>query len=400
MEGEIEKNNCTPAIATRNLSKSFGSQSVLEGINLEIGRGEFLVALGPSGSGKTTLLRIIAGLDQPDTGEVELNGRICTNLPPQERQLGVVFQEHALFQRMTVEENIGFGLKVRKMDPKEILKTVDEMLEIVRLIEHRYKYPSQLSGGQKQRVAVARALAFRPQVMLLDEPFSALDAVTRTELRREVRSLLTRMNIGALFITHDQEEALELADRIAVLNRGRLEQVGTPFHVYNQPKSEFVATFLGAANVLLGRWCDGQVIIGNHRLTPPAESPVFSERQVLKVVFRPEDVSLNFQTQFLETPYYLGRGVVEEVSYVGAMERLVVRLPLWSVQNSSCGAALEALDMPGLEETVSEGFPLTISRTKWEASDMELSSGDAVVIGLKDFRLLGHYPVNTGGDTR
>src|SRR5262249_29146920 len=199
------------------------------------------------------------------------------------------FQEHALFQRKSAEQNIAFGLEARKMARAEIERTVEEMLDLVNLREHRRKYPSQLSGGQRQRVAPARALAFRPALMLLAEPFSALDAVTRLELRREILALLREMNIPALFITHDQEEALELADRIIVLNHGQVEQIGPPFEVSNRPHNEFVATFLGAANVLLGRWVEGKGTLGRIKLKAISDAPLFSERQPVKVKFRPLD---------------------------------------------------------------------------------------------------------------
>jgi ABC-type Fe3+/spermidine/putrescine transport system ATPase subunit len=356
---------------------------VLDALDLEIARGESLVVLGPPGSGKTTLLRIIAGLEAPDEGALFLHGERADTLPPQQRRLGVVFQEHALFQRMTVEQNIAFGLEVRGRGRDEIRETVDLMLDLVRLGEHRHKRPPQLSGGQRQRVAVARALAFRPDAMLFDEPFSALDAVTRTELRREVRQLLRAAGVPALFITHDQEEALELADRIAVLNEGRVEQVGTPFEIYNHPRNEFVATFLGAANVLLGRWTNGATVLGAHRLKPPASAPALADRQAVKVVFRPEDAVVNFQPQYLDTPFFLGNAVVEEVSYVGPVERLVARLALWTTSLVPVG------------DPYADGFPITISRSKYEATEMQLSPGDAIVVGLKDYRHLAHYPLRS-----
>src|SRR5262244_2209701 len=320
------------AISVERLSKSLGGQRIIADVNFEIAAGEVMVALGPSGSGKTTLLRVIAGLEQPDAGEIYLNGEPASLLPPQKRELGVVFQEHALFQRKSAEQNIAFGLEARKLTGEEISRTVEKMLDLVNLREHRKKYPSQLSGGQRQRVALARALAFSPTAMLFDEPFSALDAVTRLELRREIRALLREMNIPALFITHDQEEALELADRIIVLNHGQVEQSGTPFEVYNHPSNEFVATFLGAANVLLGRWIEGRVMLGSIRLKSPPDAPLFSERQPVKIIFRPEDVILNFQSQLLDTPYVLGRAVIEDISYIGHSERLVARLMLWAQQ--------------------------------------------------------------------
>jgi ABC-type Fe3+/spermidine/putrescine transport system ATPase subunit len=392
----LSKSEQRSAISVARLSKSLGGQKIIADVSFEIAAGEVLVALGPSGSGKTTLLRIIAGLEQPDAGEIYLNGQPARLLPPQKRELGVVFQEHALFQRKTAEQNIAFGLEARKLARAEIDRTVEEMLDLVNLCEHRKKYPSQLSGGQRQRVALARALAFRPAAMLFDEPFSALDAVTRLELRREIRALLREMNIPALFITHDQEEALELADRIIVLNHGQVEQIGTPFEVYNRPRNEFVATFLGAANVLLGRWVEGRVTLGRVRLKATPDAPLFSERQPVKVIFRPEDVVLNFQLQLLDTPYVLGRAMVEDVSYIGHSERLVARLMLWERQAAETEpAAQRSRDLSIVDDSQADGFPIVITRNKWDATDMELEAGDLIVVGLKGYRLLPHYPLRS-----
>lgn len=376
-----------------NVSKSFGNQKILDDVSFEIAAGEVLVVLGPSGSGKTTLLRIIAGLEAPDGGAIHLNGQVAHLVPPQMREIGVVFQEHALFQRKTVEQNISFGLETRHIRKSEVLETVDEMLGLISLREHRKKYPAQLSGGQRQRVALARALAFKPGAMLFDEPFSALDAVTRLELRREVRALLRSSNIPAMFITHDQEEALELGDRIIVLNHGRIEQMGTPFEIYNHPQNEFVATFLGAANVLLGRWREGKVALGRIQLRAMPDVPLLFEQQLVKVIFRPEDVVINFQAQLLDTPYILGRAIVEDVSYIGHSERLVARLMLWSPTLSEFGR--DSRQLTPVDEAYVEGFPLVITRNKWEASEMELASGDTVVVGLKGYRLLPHYPLHS-----
>src|SRR5215831_4998170 len=377
-----------PAISVARLSKSLGGQKIIADVSFEIAAGEMLVVLGPSGSGKTTLLRIIAGLEQPDAGEICLNGKLARLLPPQKRELGVVFQEHALFQRRTAEQNIAFGLEARKLPRPEIERTVEEMLGLVNLREHRKKYPSQLSGGQRQRVALARALAFRPAAMLFDEPFSALDAVNRLELRREIRALLREMDVPALFITHDQEEALEMADRIVVLNHGRIEQIGAPFEVYNRPRNEFVATFLGAANVMLGRWVEGKVAIGRIRLKSPPDAPLFSERQPVKVIFRPEDAVLNFQPQLLDTPYVLGRAVVEDVSYIGHSERLVARLMLWERQGAETAPAAHGLRAVSMtDDSHADDFPIVITRNKWDATDMELETGDLIVVGLKGYRL-------------
>jgi sulfate/thiosulfate transport system ATP-binding protein len=384
-EQPIQMEPAKPAIEVRGISKQFGKQKTLVNVDLAIDQGEMLVVLGPSGSGKTTLLRILAGLEHADSGEIMLSGERATHLPPQARNLGVVFQEHALFQRMTVEQNIGFGLKVGKSDRSKIETVVNDMLKLVRLEDHRKKYPAQLSGGQRQRVALARALAFEPSAVLFDEPFSALDAVTRVELRQEVRELLHSMKISALFITHDQEEALDIADRIVVLNSGAIEQIGTPFEVYNHPINEFVATFLGAANVLLGSWSDNKVSLGNIKIDPPSITPHLINNQAVKVIFRPEDLVLNFQAQLLNTPYYLGRATISSVSYVGPTERLILTLSLAPTQLAS-----KLLNS-------GEGFPITVSRSKWDATEMPLSSGDQVVVGLKDYRILPHYPLRSGG---
>src|SRR2546423_4849552 len=210
------------AASVRGLSKRFKKSRVLEDVSFDVAEGESLVLLGASGSGKTTILRIIAGLEQPDKGRVFLHGKDVTDLPARERGVGVIFQSYALFPRMTVEKNIAFGLKIRRRPRKERRETVNRLLELVRLDEHRKKYPWQLSAGQQQRVAIARTLAYKPQVLLFDEPFGALYAQTRGPLRRAVRALLRQVKVPSVFITHDQEEALELGDRIAVLNNGHL----------------------------------------------------------------------------------------------------------------------------------------------------------------------------------
>jgi ABC-type Fe3+/spermidine/putrescine transport system ATPase subunit len=225
--------------------------------------------------------------------------------------------------------------------------------------------------------------------MLFDEPFSALDAVARTELRRDIRSLLRELKVTALFITHDQEEALELADRVAVLNKGVIEQEGTPFEIYNYPRSEFVATFLGAANVLHGTWRSGRVVLGSTEMRVPHQEPGFAEHQPVRIVFRPEDAVLNFQPQLLGTPFYLGRGIVEDVYYVGPIERLRIRLTLWQPPDDKRPNKPLAL----VDETYVTGFPINVSRSKWKTSEMELSIGDLVVVGLKDYRLLPYYPI-------
>src|SRR3954453_21344538 len=272
------------AVQVISLSKHFGGAAVLDNINFEVAQGEIVVLLGASGSGKTTILRIIAGLEMPDIGRILLHGKNVTELPARERGTGVIFQSYALFPKMTVAKNIAYGLKLRGRSRKDIRLKVGELIELVRLDEHRDKHPSQLSGGQQQRVAIARALAYKPEVLLFDEPFGALDAQIRTKLRREIRGLLKQINVPSIFITHDQQEALELGDRIAVLNAGRLEQIGTPFEIYNHPRTEHVATFLGAANILEGTIKDRRFVTGSVSLSLDDNS-AFDEGDAVKMVF-------------------------------------------------------------------------------------------------------------------
>ena len=235
------------SIEIRNITKRFGEFVAVDDVTLEIPAGSLTAVLGPSGSGKSTLLRIVAGLERPDSGEVLLAGEDATGLAPQRRDVGFVFQHYAAFKHMTVRDNVGFALKIRKRPKQEIRERVDELLELVQLQGYADRYPSRLSGGQRQRMALARALAAKPNVLLLDEPFGALDARVRAELRDWLRRLHEEVHVTTVFVTHDQEEAMEVADRVAVLNRGRLEQLGAPVELYDSPASEFVLRFLGDA---------------------------------------------------------------------------------------------------------------------------------------------------------
>ncbi len=245
------------SIEAKNISKRFGQFVALDNVDLEIPSGELVALLGPSGSGKTTLLRVIAGLEFADSGTVRFDGRDISDRTARERRVGFVFQHYALFRHMTVFENIAFGLKVRPRDTrpskKQIQEKVHELLKLIQLETLAQRYPSQLSGGQRQRVALARALAVEPSVLLLDEPFGALDAKVRLELRRWLRQLHDEIHITSVFVTHDQEEALEVADRVVVMNQGRIEQVGSPEEVYNHPATPFVYNFLGNVNLFHGR---------------------------------------------------------------------------------------------------------------------------------------------------
>src|SRR2546423_6408408 len=384
---EGERSETTVAASVRSVSKKFKKTVVLEDIDFDIAEGESLVLLGASGSGKTTILRIIAGLEEPDTGRVILHGKDVTELPARERGVGVIFQNYALFPRMTVERNIGYGMRIRHRPRKEIRKKVGELIELVGLEEHRKKYPSQLSGGQQQRVAIARTLAYKPQVLLFDEPFGALDAQTRVKLRREIRALLRQVKVPSVFITHDQEEALELGDRIAVLNNGHLEQIGTPDEVYNQPATEYVATFLGAANLLLGVVTEGCIEIGSARLPAEKETKRFREGQSVKLVFRPEDVCVSQDANLPEGCRRLANGVIEEVNFVGAYERLTVRLDLTHRKGDTDALYEVTINTPQRMT----GVPIMVTRPKPEANALRYKIGDRVAIGLTSFSVLPNY---------
>jgi sulfate/thiosulfate transport system ATP-binding protein len=377
------------AASVRGISKHFNKTRVLEDITFDVAEGESLVLLGASGSGKTTILRIIAGLEQPETGYVILHGNDVTDLPARERGVGVIFQAYALFPRMTVEKNIAFGLKIRRRARKERKQVVNELLQLVKLEEHRKKYPWQLSGGQQQRVAIARTLAYKPQVLLFDEPFGALDAQTRVHLRREIRALLRNVRVPAIFITHDQEEALELGDRIAVLNDGHLEQIGTPDEVYNHPATEYVATFLGAANLLLGVVTGNCVEIGAARVPAAKETARFRDGQSVKLVFRPEDVCLSPDARLPQACRRLANGVIEEINFVGAYERLNLRLDLTHRRQSDSEPPLYNVTINTPERM--RGVPIMATRPKPDANAIKYRAGDRVAVGLTSFSLLPNY---------
>ncbi len=314
------------SIVLEHLSKHFENHSVVSNVSLEIADRELFVLLGPSGSGKSTVLRMIAGLLEVDEGRILLNGRDVTRVPPQRRGIGFVFQHYALFRHMSVAQNIEFPLAIRKVKALERRRRRDELLEIVGLVGFESRMPDQLSGGQQQRVALARALAHRPDVILLDEPFGALDAKIRAELRRSLRRIQGELGVTAIFVTHDQEEAFELADRTGVMNFGRLLEVGPPMELYLRPQTEFVATFLGRANLMVGECAADSVRLGSVKF--PLDNQVTStggERRV-QVLFRPEDVAVRDAPDVLHCPL-LGKAVVEEASFGGSSEKMRLRLP-------------------------------------------------------------------------
>ncbi|MCL5046596.1 MAG: ABC transporter ATP-binding protein [Actinobacteria bacterium] len=300
------------------VSKRYGRNSVVDQVSLAVEQGEFVSLLGPSGCGKTTTLRMIAGFIPPSEGEVRISGKRMNEIPPHRRDTGMVFQQYALFPHMTVAENVAFGLKMRNIKGAEIKRRAQEALDLVQLSGLETRMPRELSGGQQQRVAVARALAIRPQVLLLDEPLSNLDAKLRAETRVELRRIQKETGITAIFVTHDQEEALIVSDRIAVMNEGRLVQIGSPHEIYNEPATRFVADFIGKTNFLHGRVEQGRFITGSGFVLP-ARGTVASGEATLSI--RPERISIG------AVPEAVGwQAEVERVIYMGDRSEIVVRL--------------------------------------------------------------------------
>ena len=374
------------SIVLEQLTKRYEGHPVVNRVSLEIADGEFFVLIGPSGSGKSTVLRMIAGLNSVDQGRVLLHGRDVTHAPPQQRGVGFVFQHYALFRHMSVADNIEFALKVRRAPPVERRRRRDELLEVVGLAGLGRRMPAQLSGGQQQRVALARAIAHQPEVLLLDEPFGALDAKIRIELRRALRRIQTDLGITTIFVTHDQEEAFELGDRLGVMNFGRLLEVGRPAELYQRPQTEFVATFLGTGNLLAGQLDSGQVCVGPLRF--PLASPAMagasdSEPQPVQVLFRPEDVLLAPTAEALGASQ-LGQGHVEQSAFSGAFERVRLRLPA-------------VAGLQPIAPRVSFGdnsFLVEATRSLEQARQWPLAPGNPVWVGVRRIHVLAHPGFN------
>ncbi len=308
----------------QGLQKSFGANTVVRHFEMAIERGEFISFLGPSGCGKTTNLRMIAGFERPSAGTIRIGGRDVTGLPPNRRDIGMVFQSYALFPNMTVAQNVAFGLKVAKKGAAETKARVGEMLEMIRLPHLADRFPFQLSGGQQQRVALARAIATKPQLLLLDEPLSALDAKIRVSLREEIRALQRALGITTIFVTHDQEEALSMSDRIVVMSDGRMEQLGTPFEIYNHPRTRFVASFVGTLNLLNGRVADpaaARVTVDGQDVRLGNGAALGAAGEACTLSLRPEAVALGPGTPGCNQL----AGTIEEVSFMGAVVRLRIR---------------------------------------------------------------------------
>ncbi len=313
-----------PYLRIINITKTFGNLVAVDNFSLDIAEGELVCLLGPSGCGKTTLLRIVAGLEQPNTGQIIQAGREIVHLPPRQRDFGIVFQSYALFPNLTARQNIAFGLENRKMPADQVKDRVNEMLELVGLKEAADKYPSQLSGGQQQRVAFARALATSPGLLLLDEPLSALDARVRVNLRSEIKRLQRRVGVTTIFVTHDQEEALVLADRIVVMRQGRIEQIGTPEEIYKHPATPFVADFVGVMNFLPAVATENphQVVCGEFVLECALPHHARSGEDVI-VALRPEDIRLG---SFPGTLPNVTSATVIEDQFLGSFHRFKLRL--------------------------------------------------------------------------
>ncbi len=315
------------SIRLDQLTKSFGGLRVVKSTSLEVRDSELFVLLGASGSGKSTILRLIAGLSTPDSGRIWLHGRDVTDLQPQERGIGFVFQNYSIFRHMSVGENIEFPLKIRKVAKAEREKRREQLLDLVGLGGLGNRYSHQLSGGQQQRVALARALVHEPSVLLLDEPFGALDVKIRGQLRRNLKEIQRQLRVTTILVTHDQEEAFELADRVGLMERGELLEVGEPEALYARPHTLFGATFLGAGTVLVGRARDGEAKLGSLSLPIPPEVEHEDDARV-RVLVRPEQVALSAVTS-AEPPagQVLGHGSIVEQSFLGALRRVRVRLP-------------------------------------------------------------------------
>jgi putative spermidine/putrescine transport system ATP-binding protein len=311
-------------LVLQGIQKRFGAATAVEDFNLSAEKGEFVSFLGPSGCGKTTTLRMIAGFEQPTAGSITIDGTDITYRPPNRRNIGMVFQSYALFPNMTVADNVGFGLRIRKKPKDQIKQRVGELLELINLPDKGGRFPYQLSGGQQQRVALARALAFEPTILLLDEPLSALDAKIRVALRHEIRSIQRELGITTVYVTHDQEEALSMSDRVVVMSEGRVEQIGTPFEIYNFPTTGFVASFVGTLNVLPAQVVDqgtGRLRVGGQEIRIKAEIPAQSGSTV-SLALRPEMVSLG------AGPEGSNRltGTVNDVSFLGSIVRIRVQV--------------------------------------------------------------------------
>ena len=312
-------------LSISHVTKKFGDTVVVDDFNLDIEKGEFVSFLGPSGCGKTTTLRMVAGFEIPTSGKIMLDGADITDKAPNQRNVGMIFQSYALFPNMTVAQNIGFGLRIRKESEAMIKQRVDEMVNLINLEKHANKYPYQLSGGQQQRVSLARALAIHPQVLLLDEPLSALDAKIRISLRAEIRAIQKKLGITAIFVTHDQEEALSISDRIVVMNVGVMEQVGTPFEIYNFPTTVFSANFVGSLNNSSAEVVDpakGTISIDGVQFESAVDLNQRKKGDKVRVAIRPERLSFASDQKKANVV----DATIENITFLGSVVRIQVTI--------------------------------------------------------------------------
>lgn len=309
----------------KNVNKYFTGVAAVHDFTLDIEKGTLVSFLGPSGCGKTTTLRMIAGFEQLDSGTIQLDGSDIVPVPPNRRDIGMVFQSYALFPNMTVRENVAFGLRMKKTPKNQVDKLVDGVLEMVRLQDTEKRFPHQLSGGQQQRIALARALAVQPRVLLLDEPLSALDAEVRVVLRGEIRRIQSELAITTVYVTHDQEEALSISDKVVVMNKGLIEQVGKPEEIYRAPNTRFVATFIGTANQFLGKTSGKNTVVCNYVQLLTSGLTGFKSDQPVVVLVRPENIQVQAE-QSLQKGWNSILGEVETITFHGAITRLGVNV--------------------------------------------------------------------------
>ncbi|MCG7394898.1 ABC transporter ATP-binding protein [Microvirga sp. ACRRW] len=324
----------------QGLAKSYKDVRVLESVDLDIASGEFFTLLGPSGCGKTTLLRTIAGFQHQDRGEIVVAGERIDHKPAHKRDIGMVFQDYAIFPHLTVAENVAFGLKARALPKGEIEARVAESLKMVRLDGYQNRLPAEMSGGQQQRIGLARAMAIRPTLLLMDEPLSNLDAKLRIELREDIRDIQRRLGITTIYVTHDQEEALAVSDRICVMNKGNIEQIGTPFEIYRKPLRRFAASFVGTMNFLPGRIEGGRLTVGNQSITYPA-----NETGPVEVAIRPENVQLVLDHS--EGDAIALKGEVQKVTFLGREAHYTLKTEAGELVAQVADPAHDFIEMEG-----------------------------------------------------
>ncbi|MDC4223889.1 MAG: universal stress protein [Candidatus Manganitrophus sp.] len=361
------------SISLKSISKTYGEQPVVDDVSLEIFPGELFVLLGASGSGKTTVLRMIAGLVSPDKGEILLQGNVVNDLTPQERNVGFVFQNYSLFRHMTVAENIGFGLQIRRAPREEREKKINHLLELIGLPGFGHRYPAQLSGGQQQRVAVARALAYEPSVLLLDEPFGALDLKTRMQLRQSLKQIHRQLGVTTVMVTHDQADAFELGDRIGIMDRGKVLATGAPADIYRRPKTEYVAQFLGSANFFTGVMQERTIQIGSAFLPLPVGTAAPEKGERVQVLIRPEQMEIAPSREELRGTF-IGDGEIRDSLFMGGFHRMTVQVS-------------------GIVRSLTSGFgdtdPTVLSVQMGMAQNsFPVSSGQKVAVGVTSFHIL------------